>query len=306
MVVAKKTDILLESGTNELGVLEFTIANKHFGINVAKISTIMQYSADIVSMPNSNPYVEGVFKPREQIMTVLNLPLYLGLPESEHPERDILLITHFNKINTAFHVHGVEVIHRISWEQIEKPDRTIYGGTDALATGIARIDGRLITIVDFEKIVSDICPELGIQVDEVDEIEYRDRSDKTIMIAEDSVFLEKLLIESLQRSGYNKLIRCSNGKEAWEKLEEFSKTGQPIEDFVSCVITDIEMPHMDGHHLTKRIRLDSKLSKLPVIIFSSLISEKMMEKGEKLGASAQITKPEIGNLVRLVDNCILA
>ena len=306
MVDNKKPNILLESGTNELGVMEFTIANQHFGINVAKVDTIMRYGQyEIIQMPNSNPFVEGVFKPRDEIMTVINLAAYMGLPPSEDDERDILIVTVFNKVKSAFHVHDVKEINRISWTAIEKPDKAIYGGEEGLATGIAHFDGRLITIVDFEKILTDINPMSGILVSEVNRFGTRDRSTKPIMIAEDSPLLERLIIESLEKAGFVNIICCENGKEAWDKLIEAKDTGIPIEDQVSMVITDIEMPQMDGHRLLKLIREDAVLKKLPVIVFSSLITDEMQQKGVTLGATAQLSKPEIANLINLIDQYIL-
>jgi len=300
----KKTEILLESGTNELEILEFTIADRHFGINVAKVVEIMAVKP-VTPMPNANPFVEGVFKPRDSIITVINLAAYLGLPPAEDGRRDILIITTFNKVNTAFHVHNVVSIHRISWQNIEKPDPSIYGGADGLATGIARVDERLVTIIDFEKILADISPQAGIQMSDIDKLGHRERSMKPILVVEDSPMLECMILDSLKQSGYVNVACSANGKEAWDKLMEIKKSGQPIAEQVACVITDIEMPQMDGHHLIKLIRNDTALSALPIIIFSSLIDEEMYQKGEALGATAQITKPEIGRLVTLIDQCIL-
>ncbi len=304
MFETKKKEILLESGTNELEVMEFTIAGRHFGINVSKVVEIMQYNK-ITPMPNSNPFVEGVFKPRDTIMTVINLAAFMGLPPSESEERDILIITNFNKVSSAFHVHSVEAIHRISWSDIEKPDPAIYGGEEGLATGIARFDNRLITIVDFEKILVEINPQVGIQLSEISNLGHRDKNAKPILIAEDSQLLKRMLHEALDKAGYTNIIECSNGMEAWEKLKAYKESGLPIQNYVSCVITDIEMPQMDGHHLTKLIKDDRELRVLPVIIFSSLINNEMRNKGNSLGVDAQLSKPEIGNLIHTVDQLIL-
>ena len=306
MLENKKAEILLESGTNELELMEFTVAGQHFGINVAKVDEIIKYGVfPVTPMPNSNPFVEGVFRPRDEIMTVVNLASYMGLPPSEDEEHDILIVTTFNKLHTAFHVHNVEAIQRISWTSIEKPDSAIYGGEEGLATGIANIDGRLITIVDFEKIIIDISPSAGIQVSDVDKLGQRNKSLKPILMAEDSPMLERLLIESLERAGYVNVTCTQNGKEAWEVLKQAKESGLPLEDQISILITDIEMPQMDGHRLLKQIRDDSALRKLPVIIFSSLITEEMYAKGKSLGATAQITKPEIASLIGLIDTHIL-
>ena len=306
MLDNKKHDILLESGTNELGIMEFTIGSQHFGINVAKVLEIIRYGLyEIIPMPNANPFVEGVFKSRDEILTVINLAAYMGLPPSENEERDILIVTMFNKVKSAFHVHDVKEINRISWTAIEKPDKAIYGGEEGLATGIAHFDKRLITIVDFEKILSDINPSSGIQIGDVKSMGERPKSLKPILIAEDSPLLERQILESLEQAGYTNIIYCANGKEAWDTLSTFKNAGGPIEDHINLVISDIEMPQMDGHRLLKFIKEDEMLRGLPVILFSSLITDEMRLKGEKLGATAQLSKPEIASLVSLIDKHIL-
>jgi len=306
-MIETRSEILLESGTNELELMEFTVAGQHFGINVAKVIEIIKFDAHpITPMPNSNPFVEGVFRPRDEVMTVVNLASYMGLPPSEEDTHDILIVTTFNRVNTAFHVHNVEGIQRISWTSIEKPDSAIYGGDEGLATGIANIEDRLVTIVDFEKILVDISPTSGIQVSDVDKLGHRTKSLKPILMAEDSPLLERLLLESLEKAGYVNVTCCHNGVEAWDALKAAKRnTAVPLEEQISIVITDIEMPQMDGHRLLKQIRDDPALKKLPVIIFSSLITEQMYEKGKSLGATAQITKPEIASLVHLIDANIL-
>jgi len=302
-----KGKILLESGTNELEVMEFMIADRHFGINVSKVENILRYNYEtkITPMPNSNPFVEGVFKPRDIIITVIDLAAYLGLPPSENIEKDILIITNFNKTKTAFHAHSIEGIYKISWEDIDKPDSAIYGGEEGLATGIARYNDRLITIIDFEKILSEIDPSSSVMEKDIMRLERSRQSDKPILVAEDSALLERILLNALEKSGYNNIIITNNGREAWEKLMQFKEAGGDITDYVRCVITDIEMPQMDGHRLTKQIKDDPALSVLPVIIFSSLINEQMRLKGEQVGATAQLSKPEISDLISLVDKHIL-
>jgi two-component system chemotaxis response regulator CheV len=304
----KRTEILLESGTNELEILEFTIAGNIFGINVAKVKEIMQY-APVKPMPNSHPCIEGVFMPRDLIITVIDLAHYMGLPANEDISREMLIVTSFNKMNAAFHVHSVVGIHRLNWSDIEKPDSTIYGGEEGLATGIAKVGTKLITIVDFEKIVVDISPQSGIQMSEIDDLGPRERSAKPIIIAEDSALLKKMLLEALTQAGYTNIKAFSNGQEAWDYMEtlrdSLAASGNPLSSVAAAMITDIEMPRMDGHRLTKLIRDERTFSGLPVIIFSSLIDEAMRIKGEQLGATAQLSKPEIGNLVGTLDKVIL-
>ncbi len=300
----QKEGILLQTGTNELEIMEFTISGRHFGINVAKIDEISR-AQPVTPMPNSNPFVEGVFKPRNIVLTLINLPAYLGLPESSDIDRDIYIMTNFNKNPSAFHVHSVEAIHRISWTNIEKPDPAIYGGEDGLATGIARVDDRLITIIDFEKILVDISPSAGIQVNQVNKFGDRPVCNRPILIADDSQILERMISESLERAGYKNLIHCTNGEEAWNLLRQYKQLGGDISNYVSCVVTDIEMPLMDGHRLTKLIREDRELAMLPVIVFSSLINDEMASKGKSVGVTAQISKPDIVTLINTIDHYVL-
>ena len=294
------TNILLESGTNELEVLEFTLGDNHYGINVAKIREILQYTP-VTPVPNSHPSVEGIFMPRDAMITVIDLKKCLGLPETD--EKGLFIITNFNKLNVAFHVDEVIGIHRVSWENIIKPDSTIQGRDGSTATGVIKMNDKLVVILDFESIVSLISPETGLRVNDIDNMESRDRSDSTILIAEDSALLSKLITDCLKKAGYVKLIVTENGQEAWDKICELKAAGD-ITEKLNCIITDIEMPLMDGHRLTKLVKSDAALKEIPVIIFSSLVNEEMRIKGEQLGADAQLTKPEIGQLVDAIDKLV--
>ena len=297
-----ETNILLENGTNELEVLEFTIGNNYYGINVAKIREILPYQP-VTPMPNAHKSIEGIFMPRDTMITVINLPKELGLVESTDYSSDMIIITNFNKLNIAFHVHTVVGIHRVSWNDIIKPDHTINTTDSSIATGIIKIDGKLIVILDFESIVSEISPETELKVSEIDTLGTRQRNESPIMIAEDSALLSKLIIDSLHKAGYINVIKNDNGQEAWDKLEELKRKGTALDE-VKCIITDIEMPVMDGHRLTKLVKSDDVLKEIPLIIFSSLVNEEMRIKGLSLGADAQLSKPEIGNLVRIIDGLI--
>lgn len=295
------TKILLENGTNELEVLEFTLGGNHYGINVAKVREILTYEK-VTPVPNSHPSIEGIFMPRDTMITVVNLKKSIGIPENE--EKGLLIITNFNKLNIAFRVDSVLGIHRVSWEEIIKPDATINTAGAGVSTGIIKMDNKLIIILDFEKIVTDISPETGLKISEIDELGERERRNIPIVIAEDSPLLNRLITDSLKKAGYVNLMINNNGKEAWDKICEIKRKGN-VEQQVGCVITDIEMPIMDGHRLTKLIKDDPQLNDIPVIIFSSLVNEEMRRKGEQLGADVQLAKPEIGNLVREIDKLFI-
>ena len=302
MLEEDKRGILLESGTNEIEVMEFTINDNLYGINVAKVKEILM-SAPVKPMPHAHPAVEGIFKPRDVVLTVVDLPQYLlGVPGEKGP-KDLFIITNFNKMNIAFRVHTVVGISRISWQDIQKPDKTVAGGDEGVATGIAQCGNDLVTILDFEKIVAEIAPETTIQLAEIDRLGKRGRQEAPILVAEDSILLSKMIAEALHKSGYVNVKMFSNGQELWNYLESL-RGEEDLRKKVRLIITDIEMPQMDGHRLTKLIKDDSEFKKLPVVIFSSLITEEMRRKGKELGANEQMSKPEIGRLVEVIDHLV--
>jgi two-component system, chemotaxis family, chemotaxis protein CheV len=295
--------ILLESGTNELEIVEFGIGNNKFGINVIKVKEIIN-PVPITKVPHSHHYVEGIIELRGEVLPVVDVAKALGFPPSENPANDKFIVAEFNKQKIVFHVHTVTQIHRISWKQIEKPSQ-MYQGLESQIIGVIKLSGQMMLLLDFEKIVVDINPESGINISQVKKLGKRERSNKKLVVAEDSPLLRKLLHDTLAEAGYVYVEFFENGEDALRYLQSIAEEGKNIESEVQLVITDIEMPQMDGHHLTKRIREDNRLSKLPVIIFSSLITDDLRHKGEMVGATAQVSKPEIGELVKTIDENIL-
>jgi len=295
------TKILLENGTNELEVLEFTIGDNSYGINVAKIKEIINYQP-VTPVPNSHPSIEGIFMPRDIMITAIDLRNCLQKGTSD-PE-GFFIVTNFNNLDIAFHVDSVVGIHRVSWGDIIKPNATVNNTDEGVSTGIIKIHEKLIIILDFERIVTDISPETGLKIEEVEALDkISGRADYPILIAEDSILLNHLIVDSLKTAGYTQLITVNNGQEAWDVINECVQR-KNLDTHVKLVITDIEMPLMDGHRLTRLIKEGDATNEIPVVIFSSLVNEEMMRKGEALGANAQISKPEIGNLVRIVDGLL--
>ena len=297
-----ETGILLESGTNELEILEFRVGSNYYRINVAKSREILPYQVP-TPVPNADARIEGIFMPRDEIISIVDLSRVMNLPAAQSTVGDMYIVTNFNNLNTAFHVQGVEGIHRVSWGDIIEPDSTINASGMGMATGIVRIEGRLIIILDFEKIVAEINPETGLKISDVEHMTGRSRVDSPILIAEDSPLLGKMLLDCLKRAGFANIDLTNNGKECWDKLSAYQEQGV-LDQKVACVITDIEMPQMDGHHLTKLIKSDEQMMHIPVIIFSSLINDEMRKKGESLGADMQLSKPEIGQLVGAIDQVL--
>lgn len=295
------TKILLENGTNELEVLEFLLDGNSYGINVAKIREIIPYQ-EVTPVPNAHPSIEGIFMPRDTMITAIDLKNCLQRGETQ--PKGLFIITNFNNLDIAFHVDQVVGIHRVSWTEIIKPDATVNTSEDGISTGVIKLNDKLIIILDFEKIVTDISPETGLKMTEIDELGSRDRNIVPILIAEDSVLLNKLIVDCLKKAGYTNLIHTENGKEAYDVITECKENGT-LNEHVQLIITDIEMPIMDGHRLTKLVKDDPDTKDIPVVIFSSLVNEEMKRKGEAIGADAQLSKPEIGNLVKEIDNLIM-
>lgn len=293
--------ILLESGTNEFEIIEFSIGSTFYGINVAKVREIIN-TVPATILPNSHPYVEGIFTLRGKVMPLVDLAKYLNSGGDNENSR--IIVSEMNNYFVGFKVNDVTRIHRVSWSQMEAAP-TMSDSEQII--GVVKMENRLIILLDFEKILSEINPEIRTKMsiipnssEDLKEV----RKTKTILIAEDSHMLRELLLQTLQAAGYN-TVATENGQKAWNTLESIAASGKPIMDQIQLVITDIEMPQMDGHYLTKRIKEDKALQELPVIIFSSLINPEMRRKGEALGAYAQVTKPEIEHLIGIVDKRIV-
>ncbi|WP_419883669.1 chemotaxis protein [Peribacillus sp. B-H-3] len=295
--------ILLESGTNELEIVEFSIGKNKFGINVIKVKEIIN-PVSITEIPHAHDHVEGIIELRGEVLPIIDVARALGFKGSDNPAQDKFIVAEFNKQKIVFHVHNVTQIHRISWNQIEKPSN-MYQGLDSQIIGVIKLNGEMILLLDFEKIVVDINPESGINIQQVRKLGTRERSNKKIVVAEDSALLRKLLQDTLSEAGFHNIDFFENGQDALSYLEEIVSTGGDIETSVQLVLTDVEMPQMDGHHFTKRIKESSKLKNLPVIIFSSLITDDLLHKGNMVGADAQVSKPEIAELIGLIDQLIL-
>lgn len=294
------TKILLENGTNELEILEFIVDGNSYGINVAKIKEIIRY-LDPTPIPNAHPSVEGVFMPRDTMITAIDLQNCLQRGQSK--PGGLFIVTNFNNLDIAFHVEAVMGIHRLTWKDINKPSAVTSSFDAGVSNGVVKVNNKLIVILDFEKIVTDISPETGLKVSEIEALGVRERRDVPVLIAEDSPLLNKLIVESLRLAGYERIIHTQNGQEAYDMIIDFCEKGI-LEDNVKCIITDIEMPEMDGHRLTYLLKNDDRTKDIPIVIFSSLVNDEMRKKGEALGANAQLSKPEIANLVQIVDGLV--
>ncbi len=291
--------ILLEAGTNELELLVIVLAGQGYGVNVAKVREVLD-SVDPTKIPQSHEAVEGTFQIRDEVVPLMNLARALGFDEADcRPTNDDrILIMEFNEQRVAFRVHNVERILRISWRDV-RPMPSI-GGTMIPVTGVAVVEGAIIQMLDFES----IGMRIGMTRDtprskEKVSPDAADWHDLPIVFADDSMMIREMLSDALSDAGYQNVRGFSDGDDAWNYLEGLfdSAATDAGQQGVAAIITDVEMPRMDGLHLTRRIRQHASLREVPVILFSSIVSRDNQKKGEQVGATAQVAKPHYGELM---------
>ena len=292
-------EILLESGTNELEILEFEIGDVVYGVNVAKVVEILS-PKPVCPVPNSPDIVEGVFMSRGEVISVVDLFKILNVERKQDEgagKRNNMFITCcFNQTTTAFHVGKVRSIKRISWTDIKEPPKMANVSksqdTTGMLTGIVEFENELVLILDFEHIVARINKDMSLDNTGVEKFATNNNvCESHIVVADDSAFLNKMIVDSLGKAGFNNIMSFKNGAEAWDYVR--ANKDKPI----ACVVSDIEMPQMDGLALTKRIKDDVELKKIPVLLFSSLINEQMVHKCKSVGADGQFSKPQINTLI---------
>lgn len=327
MATEAKQGILLESGTNELEIIEVFLDEEtgyrgYFGINVAKVIEIINMPDKVTIPPNAASFVHGVFNHRGKVIMLLDLAKWLGRTQSQSNNR-IVIITEFNDITSAFLVTGVTRIHRTSWANIKPLDGYLQNICNAI-TGTILLEGKTVLMLDLERAVGELDPRLSdpgatIKAKE-DAPPEAPRLQETvaeapspaadapgikgplkILHADDSKMIRtsvKRLLEADQECVVQSMV---DGKQAWDYLTELKQKAaneqKSIKEFIDLILSDIEMPEMDGYHLCQRIKSDPELKNIPVALFSSLINDKVRHKGESVGADAQYTKPSPAGLV---------
>lgn len=301
MAVEENKGILLETGTNEFEIVEFSIGSVNYGINVAKVREVITRTP-VTEMPQAHPYIDGLFTLRGKAIPLVNLPRCLNVQTMDEPKN--IIVTEINNYDIGFLVDSVSRIHRISWKNMEPAPEV---GDQSRVVGIVKMQEKIILLLDFETIIAEINPEINAKLTTFDDATTdmkAERANVHVLCAEDSPLLRELLVNTLHESGYRFVRDFNNGQDAWNYLSTNLSSDLPIEDQVRVIISDIEMPQMDGHRLLKLVRSDPRFNKIPFILFSSLISEEMRRKGDSLGANGQISKPEINQLIGLMDELI--
>ncbi|MBP7459754.1 MAG: chemotaxis protein CheV [Candidatus Delongbacteria bacterium] len=288
-----RTQDTSQTSNNEFELIEFILNNQSYGINVGKIREVIELPVNIYPVPKTHPCLKGVTNIRNEIISIIGLKDFLSMSGEEDSKKSKVIITEFNNLKMGFVVDMVTRIYRLSWEQVSPPDRSLAGGNNYI-TSIIKLEDKIILMLDFERIVFEINA-YSLKENPVEaEKSAINRRNSTIMIAEDSEMVKSMIERNLSQAGYQVVV-TSNGIEAFEYLESHP-------DSLDMIITDIEMPKMDGYSLCKKIKDHKDYKRIPVVIFSSLISPEVKKKGDAVGADAQIVKPDLGDLIAIVDD----
>ncbi|MBE0439859.1 MAG: chemotaxis protein CheV [Gammaproteobacteria bacterium] len=285
------------AGTNHLEVLLFSLGtsdktgrNEVFGINVFKVREVLNIP-EITSAPEMPDGVEGFVSLRGDMVPIINLQKFCKLESNDEPR--ILMITEYNTHVQGFLVTSVDTIQRLNWEQVKEPPPLLSKRLGGLVTAVSELpDNRLVMIMDVEKVLADA----GEFYDEAlfDGI-HKLKTDKpyTILFADDSAVARKQITKALDHMGINH-IAVKNGAEAWSLVTDMADKcearGENITSEIQAVLTDVEMPEMDGYVLTQKIKADPRLKDLPVIMHSSLTAVANMNMGKNVGADAYVPK----------------
>ncbi|MES9994686.1 chemotaxis protein CheW [Desulfovibrio aminophilus] len=307
-MAATDTGILLETGTNELEIIEFFVDERtpggpsrhHFGVNVAKVLEVVEAPEGLAPSPAAgHPSFLGAIPLRDLILPVVDLAVWLGM-ERQPNRNEPIIVTEFNNTITGFLVSGVTMIHRVNWTAVEPPSHFVANMRENCITGTLDLDGHFALLLDLELALSELDKTYAVHDPAViPRAEERFRA----LVADDSTSVRQLLRQNFEAANFEVRV-VNDGQEAWEALAEIRgqavREGQPVTDYLDVLVSDVEMPRLDGYTLTRRIKEDKELSRLPVVLFSSLISKGLRHKGEAVKADDQVTKPEFATLTERV------
>jgi len=296
--------ILLDAGTNELEVLVFRMEKQRYGVNVAKVREVIRGETPS-EPPRMHPSIIGIINKRGALIPLVDLGKHLGQSpiDVDNIEDARIIVTEFNGMTIGFVVESVERIHRVGWDRVGSvPELSDPEGVASYSTctGIIKFDEHLLLMVDFESITDSISMEDRLRVTHVENTLGVDRGSVSIIVAEDSAFMRNAIEKAFQASGYTGVKILPDGAAAWRSIREAADCGRNPD----IIISDIEMPMMDGLSLTKAIKGDSRLCDVPIVLFSSIVTPENKKKGEQVGATMQIAKPGLTEIVQIVDRYI--
>lgn len=286
------------AGTNKLEILLFFLGvdqrtgrRETYGINVFKVREVMR-TPPITAAPDMPSSVEGMVSLRGALVPVIDLAKYSGI-SSEVP-REIMIVTEYNGHTQGFLVEGVDTILRLDWSKMRVPPEMLMSQTGGLVTAVTELeDNRLVMMMDVEKVLSETT---SIDNDMIfRSVVTIDRPDCTVFYCDDSVVARKQVERTLVAMGV-KGVSAVNGRRMWEEMEKMAayakSVGRPLSSIISLILTDIEMPEMDGYMLTKQIKGDPRFAGIPVIMHSSLSGMSNQKLGLSVGVDEYVPKFE--------------
>ena len=304
-----KCDTASVKDSRKIRIVEFCLGEKHYGIDVMQVREIIRAATGIVPVSGAHPSISGVINLRGKIIPVVNLARHFGICVEYNLQKSRIIVSRFRQNQAVgFWVHQVTSIHRILKSEIEPPSNLIQS-RGRYVLGVIKLENRILFLLDFERIALDINWGGGIEDAAaslpIPQADF-DRSSKKILIVEDSTFIQKLLARYTREAGYDIFI-ANNGLEAWKILEDLAQSPDfhDISKHFHLLLTDIEMPLLDGFQLIRRVREHPLLNKLPCVVFSPALPEELIKQCEAAGADAQIAKDEIHHLISLIDSKVM-
>jgi two-component system chemotaxis response regulator CheV len=301
----KRSGILLESGTNEVEFLRIAVGKGQYGINVGKVCQIMVYEEDKVSIPpHGLPGFLGLIQFRKKPIATYDLLTLLGRPASEiSSTRRLLLVCEFNKKTIGYVIDTVHGIHRASWKEFCPLDQAGFSSDEQSVVGTITVDEQIVMILDLEAMMGRLDPSMGTEAFEA-QIEAAestgiDRSKLRVLYCEDSPVVQKVLLKALTKGGLNNFQVFGTGRAGLDWI-----TTHKPED-IDIIISDIEMPGMDGLTLCREVKALPEWKDKPFIVFSSMVNDQMKERCRTVGVDVSLAKPEAHLIVETIDRLAL-
>jgi len=300
------------AGSNKLEMLLFSLGTDQrsgrqetFGINVFKVREVMRIP-EITRAPDMPPSVEGMVSLRGSLVPVIDLIKYVGVQNDSQPQ--IMIVTEYNGHTQGFLVESVDTILRIDWSSMKVPPEMLTVQMGGLITAVTELkDGRIVMMMDVEKILA----ETSSYADDasISSLHPLDVGDKTVFFTDDSVVARKQIQKTLEALGL-KSIFATNGREAWQELQKLAARAdvmhQPVRDYIQLILTDVEMPEMDGYVLTRHIKSDPRFAGIPVLMHSSLSSDANQQMGKSVGVDEYVPKFEPIKLAEVLSRLLSA
>ncbi len=301
-------EILLGAGTNEMELLTVWLNDQLFGINVAKVQSVQAFDPDSVTpVPESPDGVTGMMLYRERTIPLMDLESLLKISSQKRQSvREVVVVTEFNNTINGFKAHGVNRIFRLSWKEFVPINHFI--GTNSFITGSVQADGHEIMVLDLEQVLETVFP--GKMLESLSDETMKNgqaihRNQLHLIFAEDSYIIRKNIIQMLKKVGFDKVTTFENGQETlsycMERRETLASNG-----VLPILISDIEMPKMDGLTLCRKIKQDPHLNAMIIVLFSSLINDQMIRKCQQVEADYYVSKSDTSTLIEILDQCCTA